>query len=109
MKKKLAALAALAVALSVAVAIAIPAFAATTIRVDDDVFRPGSVRVSKGATVRWRWVGDDPHNVTVRRGPVKFHSITKRSGTYTRTMRRRGTYRIVCTVHPGMDMTLRVG
>ncbi len=90
-------------------ALAPSAGAATTVRVDDDVFRPGSVRVSKGATVRWRWVGDSLHNVSVRRGPVKFRSSTKRSGTFTRTMRRRGTYRIVCTVHPGMDMTLRVG
>ena len=104
--KKLA-VAALAVATTAAVAI--PSGAATTVRVDDDVFRPGSVRVSKGATVRWRWVGDSPHNVTVTRGPVKFRSSTKRSGTFTRTMRRRGTYRIVCTVHPGMRMTLRVG
>jgi plastocyanin len=104
--KKLA-VAALAVATTAA--FAIQSEAATSVRVDDDVFRPGSVRVSKGATVRWRWVGDSRHNVTVRRGPVRFKSSTKRSGTYTRTMRRRGTYRIVCTLHPGMDMTLRVG
>ncbi|HEX2086979.1 MAG TPA: plastocyanin/azurin family copper-binding protein [Solirubrobacteraceae bacterium] len=106
--KKLAALAALAAAISVAAALAIPAFAATTVRVDDDVFRPGSLTVSKGTTVRWRWVGDDLHNVTVTRGPVKFKSATKRSGTFSKKMRRRGRYRIVCTVHPGMDMRLRV-
>ena len=102
-------LAVAAIAIATAAAVAIPSNAATSVRVDDDVFRPGTVRVSKGTTVRWRWVGDDPHNVTVRRGPVKFRSATKRSGTFTRTMRRRGLYRIVCTVHPGMDMTLRVG
>ena len=106
--KKFLALAALAVAISVAIAVAIPAFAATTVRVDDDVFRPSSKTVSKGTTVRWRWVGDDPHNVTVRKGPAKFHSSTKRSGTFSKTMRRRGTYKIVCTIHPGMGMTLRV-
>jgi plastocyanin len=102
-------LAVAAIAVATTAAAAIPSGAATIVRVDDDVFRPGTVRVSKGATVRWRWVGDSPHNVTVRRGPVKFRSGTKRDGTYTRTMRTRGTYRIVCTVHPGMDMTLRVG
>jgi plastocyanin len=78
------------------------------VRVDDDVFRPGSVTVRSGTTVTWRWVGDNPHNVTVRRGPVKFRSKTKRSGRYSKTLRRGGTYRIVCTVHPGMDMTLKV-
>ena len=97
-----------AVAIAVAMAVAIPSTAATTVRVDDDVFRPGSLTVSKGTTVRWRWVGDDPHNVTVSRGPAKFRSATKRSGTYSRRMRRRGRYVIVCTVHPGMDMRLRV-
>ncbi|HEV2890338.1 MAG TPA: plastocyanin/azurin family copper-binding protein [Frankiaceae bacterium] len=101
-------LAVAAVAIATALAVAVPSNALTVVRVDDDVFRPGSVTVRKGATVRWRWVGDDPHNVTVRRGPVRFHSSTKRTGTYTKRLRTRGTYRIVCTVHPGMDMTLRV-
>ena len=102
--KKLAALAVLAVTLSVAA----PANAATTVRVGDDFFRPGSLTVRSGTTVVWRWVGDDPHNVTVTRGPVKFRSGTKSSGTFRKRMRRGGRYRIVCTVHSGMDMTLRV-
>jgi plastocyanin len=106
MKKKLAVLAVLAT--GAAAAFAIPATALTVVRVDDDVFRPRSVTVNKGTVVRWRWVGDSPHNVTVVRGPVRFRSETKRSGRYTRTMRRRGTYRIVCTIHGGMEMTLRV-
>ena len=106
--KKLVALAVLAAAIAVVVATAIPATAATIVRVGDDFFRPGSLSVKKGTTVRWRWVGDSPHNVTVTRGPVKFRSSTKETGTFSRTMRRRGTYRIVCTVHSGMDMTLRV-
>jgi len=97
-----------AAAIAVAIAIAIPSTAATTVKVDDDVFRPGSVTVSKGTTVRWRWVGDDPHNVVVSKGPRHFRSGRKRSGTYSHKMTKRGTYRIVCTIHPGMDMTLRV-
>jgi plastocyanin len=80
---------------------------ATTVRVDDDVFRPASLTIRAGSTVTWRWVGDNPHNVTVTRGPVKFRSSTKSSGTYSKRIRRGGRYRIVCTVHPGMDMTLR--
>ncbi len=97
-----------AAAVAVAAAFAIPSSAATTVRVDDDVFRPASVSVKKGTTVRWRFVGDDPHNVTVTKGPVKFRSSNKRSGTFSRTMRRKGRYTIVCTIHSGMDMTLRV-
>ena len=103
--KKLAVAALAAVALA---ATAAPSTAVTGVRVDDDVFRPGSVTVRSGTTVRWRWVGDNPHNVTVRRGPVRFRSGTKRSGTFSKRVRRGGTYRIVCTIHPNMRMTLRV-
>ena len=52
----------------------------------------------------------NPHNVTVKRGPVRFHSRTKTSGNYVKRMRRRGTYKIVCTIHvPAMRMRLEVG
>ena len=95
-------------ALATTAALAPTASAVTRVRVDDDVFRPGSVTVRAGTTVVWRWVGDNPHNVTVTRGPVKFRSSTKSSGRFSKRMRRGGRYRIVCTVHPGMDMTLRV-
>jgi plastocyanin len=83
-----------------------------TVEVDDNYFvRPGSpprVKARRGDTVVWVWEGRNPHNVTVRRGPVKFNSPTKRSGRYRKRMSRRGTYRIVCTIHAGMRMTLRV-
>ena len=102
-------LAAAAVAASAILgATAVPAGSATSVRVDDDVFRPGSVTVRSGTTVVWRFVGDNPHNVTVKRGPVKFRSGTKSSGRFSKKVRRGGTYRIVCTIHPGMDMTLKV-
>jgi plastocyanin len=40
---------------------------------------------------------------------VRFRSPTQRSGTYRKRVTRRGTYRIVCTIHqPNMRMTLRV-
>jgi plastocyanin len=89
------------------------ALAARTVRVGDDYFvrkgDPPTVSVSKGTRVTWRWVGNDAHNLAVTRGPVKFHSSYKDSGTFTRKLRRRGTYKIVCTVHqPDMRMTLKV-
>jgi plastocyanin len=99
---------ALATALVVA-AVAVPAFAATkTVAVDDNVFKPRTLNVKRGDTVRWRWVGEAPHNVVVTRGPVRFQSRLQTRGTYSRKMTRKGTYRILCTIHPGMGMTLRV-
>ena len=105
MKKKLIAL----VAGCAVAAAAVPAFAATrTVRVDDNVFKPKSMTLSKGDTVRFRWVGDAPHNVKRTRGP-RFTTISnRRSGTVRRTLRRAGTYRMTCTIHPGMNLTLRV-
>ena len=65
--------------------------------------------MSKGTTVKWNWRGTRPHNVLVRSGPVSFESVVKRSGSFRRKMRRKGTYRIVCSIHaPDMAMTLRV-
>ncbi|HEX2413170.1 MAG TPA: hypothetical protein VHJ39_18550 [Solirubrobacteraceae bacterium] len=93
---------------------AAPASAATrTIRIDDNYFGrsgdPPTVTVDKGTVVKWRWRGTRRHNVTVDSGPRSFYSRTKRSGRFKRTMRVRGSYRIICTVHdPGMRMRLVV-
>jgi plastocyanin len=93
---------------------AAPAAAATrNVKIGDDYFvRAGSVpsvTVSKGTTVRWNWRGSRQHNVVVRSGPVSFQSALKRSGSFRRKMRRRGTYKIVCSIHaPDMAMTLKV-
>ena len=94
--------------------LAVPALAATrSVKVADDYFvRKGSVptvTVTKGTKVTWRWSGKDLHNLAVTKGPVKFRSSFKSSGTYSKTVRRVGTYTIVCTIHqPEMKMKLRV-
>ena len=93
---------------------ALPALAATrSVKVGDDYFvRKGSiptVTVKKGTTVTWRFAGKDMHNVAVKKGPVKFHSSYKTSGSYSKRVTRTGTYTIVCTIHqPDMAMKLRV-
>ena len=94
--------------------LATQALAATrTVKIGDDYsVRKGSaptVTVKKGTKVTWRWAGRDMHNVAVTKGPVKFRSSFKSSGTYSKTVRRTGTYTIVCTIHqPDMTMKLRV-
>ena len=96
-----------------AAALVLPAsaLAATTktVSVKDDFFKAKSVTISKGSKVKWVWRGKAPHNVTVAKGPVKFRSSTKTSGTYTRTFKKKGTYRILCSIHaPDMKMTVTV-
>lgn len=90
-------------------AAAVPAFAATkTIKVDDNVFAPTSATAKVGDTLSFRWVGEAPHNVKTSKGPQSFGSKVQRSGTFKVKVRKAGSYTIVCTIHPGMDMKLRV-
>jgi plastocyanin len=88
------------------------ASAARTVRIGDNWFVSASgshsVSVSRNTVVRWRWTEDNPHNV-VARGPERFRSSVKTSGTFSHRMDRRGRYRISCSIHSSMRMTLRVG
>jgi plastocyanin len=84
-----------------------------SVEVDDNYFvsegKPRTVTVKVNDTVVWDWEGSNPHNVTVTKGPVKFKSKDKTSGTYRKKMTKAGTYKIVCTIHaPDMRMTLKV-
>jgi plastocyanin len=93
---------------------AAPAAAATrNVKIGDDYYvragSPPTVTVFRGTTVRWNWRGNRQHNVVAQSGPSSFQSALKRSGSYSRKMRRAGTYRIVCSIHqPDMAMRLRV-
>jgi plastocyanin len=79
-----------------------------TVKLGDNFFKPKKLTVTAGDTVTWEWDGSNTHNVTVVKGPVKFHSTDQDHGTFTRTMTKAGTYKLTCTFHPGMDMTLKV-
>lgn len=80
----------------------------TTIRLKDDFFSPSAKTIKKGTRVRFLWAGESAHNVTVTKGPRKFESSTKAEGDYRRTLSRKGRYTIVCTLHEGMTLKLRV-
>ncbi len=108
MPKRLLVLPLLACAALAASTLPAGAASSSTIKLKDNLFAPKSKTISKGTTVKFRWAGKAPHNVTVDSGPVKFHSKTQTSGSYTRKFTRKGTYKIECTIHPGMDLTLRV-
>ena len=108
--KKLLALSLVVATSAVALVAALPAAGASRgVTVADNVFRPTSLTVRAGTRIVFTWRGHAPHNVTVTSGPTKFRSRTQTKGRYAVTPHRRGTYRIVCTIHaPGMRMTLHV-
>jgi plastocyanin len=85
------------------------ALAATkTVAIKDNYFSVKTLRVNKGTKVTWHWAGFLFHNVKVRSGPVKFRSATQFHGNYSHTFRRAGTYKLYCTLHPDMKMTVIV-
>jgi plastocyanin len=93
--------------------LATPAFAATKkVAVGDNWFVRSSgkptVTVNKGAKVTWRWKGQSLHNVTVTKGPVKFRSGSKTSGTFSKKLTKAGTYTIICTVHGASDQSMKL-
>jgi plastocyanin len=104
------------VAAVLVVALAAPALASAPpvkhakLDVDQFLFSPGTMHIKKGTKVVWKWVDgtDQKHNISVRRGPVKFHSRTKASGIFTHIFTKRGTYHLYCTLHPFMTETVVV-
>ena len=104
--RKLIALMAVAM-LAVALTVSSVAFGATKrVGVKGFKFSPSSVSIKRGDTVRWSWSGSIPHNVK----GSGFKSKTASRVTYSRKFSKKGTYRIVCTLHTrqNMKMTVRV-
>ena len=86
-------------------------FSGSALRVGDEFFRPDRVRAKLGEPVTWKFVGYQPHTVTVANGPQGFstHYVGQTSGTATFTPPERGTYRLTCLVHPttmGQDLVV---
>jgi plastocyanin len=84
-----------------------------TVKVGDDYFVRDNgdrhaITVATGTRVTFRWVGHAAHDVHATSGPATFRSkLLGHGGRYHRTFKRRGTYRLVCDVHP-TKMILRV-
>jgi plastocyanin len=111
--RKLLALIPLLVIAAALVAVTAPsAGSAVRVKVGDNYFVRASgvptVRVSKGTRVKWVWRGQSVHDVKAVRGPVRFGSGPKSSGSFSKVMRRRGTYTIICTIHGGRDQKMKL-
>jgi plastocyanin len=81
-----------------------------TITVGNNFLSPGKKTVSQGTKVRFKWAGGERHHIVKSEGPGgHIHSPTtsKRGVHLAPTLRKRGTYRFICTIHP-TEMRLKL-
>lgn len=70
-------------------------------------FSPPDLMITVGDTVTWTNTDDVPHNVVSTDGPASFASDTLAKGaTFSYTFTTPGTYKYVCTFHPGMSASV---
>jgi plastocyanin len=109
---------ALALGLAGAALVAAPATAAApkprTVKIADNYYLPAKLTVAKETKVTWRWPEEagDVHDVKLKKAPKgvkRFHSEpASASFAFRRRLTKPGTYRIVCTLHEEMTMTVTV-
>ena len=108
----------IAVTAGAALLSAAPAHGASrkTVAVGDNYLTPGKLTVKRGTRVTWRWPGydqsGDVHDVGLVAGPKgvkKFRSEAASTGyTFSRKLTVPGTYRLSCSLHHAMRMTITV-
>jgi plastocyanin len=98
-------------AVAVAVAGAAGASSKRTVSVGDTFFDPDKISISSGTKVAFDWIGDKKHNVTKLSGPGgDFASETTRSNgvNFTKKFSKTGKYKLICTIHERMKLTVKV-
>ena len=77
--------------------------AGKTVTLRNIAFAPKNLSVARNTAVTFAWRdGDAAHNV-VSKGTRRFRSIgVRETGARSRKFTQAGTYRYVCTLHPGM-------
>ena len=71
-------------------------------------FKPGTIRVKVGTTVRWTNRDEAPHTVTAASGGFTSKQLGK-GGVYARRFGRAGTFAYLCALHPNMKGRVVVG
>lgn len=85
-----------------------------TVKVADHLYSPKRLKVVKGTRVKWVWSSGSVgrHNVYVYERPDgsrAFHSPPATAPfSFTRKLRKPGTYKMLCTFHEGMRMRIDV-
>lgn len=84
------------------------ASATRTVRLKDSFFSPARVELRRGDRVRFVWAGERRHNLVGPGIPARYETPARRHRPFTRIFRRAGRLAFLCSIHPGMDITVRV-
>jgi len=87
-----------------------------TVKVGDNYYSPKALTVSRGTTVTWKWPGfdeaGDVHDVKLKTGPKGVKRFQSEAASTDYSFKRKltvaGTYKLICTLHEEMTMTIKV-
>ena len=87
-----------------------------TVTVGDNYFTAQTLTVKPGTTITWRWPGfdraGDVHDVGLTAGPKGVRRFRSQAAStdyrYSRRLTVPGTYRLACSLHHEMRMTVKV-
>ena len=85
-----------------------------TVKVGDDYFGPTSMKVRPKTKIVWKWLAanGNTHDVKLKKRPkgVKSFQSDPATSDYTfrKTLYKKGTYKLICTFHENMKMTITV-
>lgn len=100
MSKRAVVLASIAVLATFGIAEAAPA---ATITVGNNFLSPSEKTISAGTKLRFKWVGGTTHKIVKSKGPggdIRSPETSARGVNLSKVLRKRGTYRFLCLIHP---------
>lgn len=110
-RQLIAAVAVLAGSVAISPAPPVPKPVTHTVVIEGMEFRPGTLSIRRGDSVRWVNKDIVEHTATTPQGSKRpFDSRMIRAGnSWKRTFTQAGTYDYLCTYHPTMKGVIRVG
>jgi plastocyanin len=75
------------------------------VRMEGFAFKPDSVTIASGDTVKWTNMDSAGHDVS---GTDFKSSLLQKGDSYEHQFTKSGTYDYVCSIHPGMKGTIKV-
>lgn len=76
---------------------------AATITVGNNFLAPSEKTISAGTKLRFKWVGGITHKIVKSKGPggdIRSPATGARGVNLAKVLRKRGTYRFICVIHP---------